>query len=119
MTDAIFIVRRMQEKYREKDKKLYMCFVNLKKVFDGVPTKIMQWALRRKGLPEILVKAVVSLYEVSKIKVGFEFSEELYVAVCIHQGFVLSALFAIVVHIVTKNAREGLCRCFGTKQRRI
>ena len=30
-TDALFIVRRMQDKYREKDKKLYMCFVNLEK----------------------------------------------------------------------------------------
>ena len=26
--DALFIVRRMQEEYREKDKKLYMCFVD-------------------------------------------------------------------------------------------
>ena len=27
MTDALFIVRRMQEEYREKDKKLYIYFV--------------------------------------------------------------------------------------------
>ena len=44
-----FIVRRMQEEYREKDKKLYMCFVDLEKAFDRVPRKVMQWALRRKG----------------------------------------------------------------------
>ena len=31
-TDGLFIVRRMQEEYREKDKKLYMCFVDLEKV---------------------------------------------------------------------------------------
>ena len=35
--DALFMVRRMQEKYRDKDKKLYMCFVDLKKAFDRVP----------------------------------------------------------------------------------
>ena len=103
----------MQEEYREKDKKLSMCFVDLEKAFDGVPRRVMQWALRNKGLPEILVKAVMSLYEGSKtkIKVGSEFSEEFHVAVGIHQGPVLSCLlFAIVVDVMTENAREGLMK---------
>ena len=30
--DAIFIVKRMQEKY-QKHKKLYMCFVDMEKTF--------------------------------------------------------------------------------------
>ena len=60
-TDGLFIVRRMQEEYRKKDKKLYMCFVDLEKVFDRVPRRVMQWSLRKKGLLEILVKAVMSL----------------------------------------------------------
>ena len=33
--DATFIVRRMQEEYQKKDKKLYMCFVGMKKAFDS------------------------------------------------------------------------------------
>ena len=37
--DAIFIVRRMQEEYQKKDKKLYMCFVDMEKAFDKVPKK--------------------------------------------------------------------------------
>ena len=28
---VIFIVRRMQEEYKKKDKKLYMCFVDIEK----------------------------------------------------------------------------------------
>ena len=61
-TDAIFILRRLQEEYSGKDKKLYMCFVDLEKAFDRVPRKVMEWAMRKKGLPEIMVKAVMSLY---------------------------------------------------------
>ena len=36
MTDALFIVKRMQEEYRETYKKLYMCFMDLEKAFDRV-----------------------------------------------------------------------------------
>ena len=32
--DAIFIVRRMQEEYQKKDKKSYMCFVDMEKAFE-------------------------------------------------------------------------------------
>jgi len=32
-TDALFVVRRMQEEYRDKEKNLYMCFVDLEKAF--------------------------------------------------------------------------------------
>ena len=35
-TYALFTVRRMQEVYREKDKKLYMCFMDLESTFDRV-----------------------------------------------------------------------------------
>ena len=38
--DAIFIVRKMQEEYQKNDKKLYMCFVDMKKAFHRVPRKV-------------------------------------------------------------------------------
>ena len=47
-TDALLVVRRMQEKYRDKKKKLYMCFMDIDKAFDKVPRKVMEWAMRRK-----------------------------------------------------------------------
>ena len=70
----------------------------------------MQWALKKKGLPEILVQAVMGLYDGSrmKVKIGSEFSKEFFVAFGVHQESVLSCLlFAVVVDVVTKNAREG------------
>jgi len=36
-TDAIFIVRQMQEKIRAKGKYIYFGFVDLEKTFDRVP----------------------------------------------------------------------------------
>jgi len=40
MTDAIFIVRQMQEKFRAKGKKLYFGFVDLEKAFGRVPREV-------------------------------------------------------------------------------
>ena len=50
-----------------------MCLKDLRKSFDKVTGRVMQWALRKKRLPEILVKAVMSLYAGLKtnVKVGF------------------------------------------------
>ena len=110
--DAIFIVRRMQEEYQKKEKNLYMCFVDMEKAFDRVPRKVMEWAMRKKGLLEVMVQAIMSLYDGAKtrVKVGSAYSEEFEVKVGVHQGSVLSPLlFAIVVDVVTENARrDGL-----------
>ena len=101
----------MQEEYRDKKKKLYMCFVDIEKAFDGVPRKMMEWAMRKKGLPQVIVRAVMSLYHGAKTKVrmGSELSQEFLVQIDVHQGSVLSPLlFAIAVDVISKNAREGL-----------
>ena len=34
--DAVFILRRMEEEYRAREKLLYMCFVGLQKTLDRV-----------------------------------------------------------------------------------
>jgi len=60
--DALFILRRMQEQYLDKKKKLYMCFVNLEKAFDRVPRRMMEWAMRKKGIPDKMVRAIMILH---------------------------------------------------------
>ena len=87
-------------------------FVDLENAFDRVPRRVMQWALK-KGLPEIVVTALMSLYVGLKTKVeaGSQFLKQFYVAVGVHQRSVLSPLlFAIVLNVVTENASEGLMK---------
>ena len=51
-TDAIFVVRQLQEKYLAVNMRLYMAFVDLEKAFDRVPQKVIWWALRKLGVEE-------------------------------------------------------------------
>ena len=51
-TDAIFVVRQLQEKYLAANKRLYMAFVDLEKAFDCVPRKVIWWALRKLSVDE-------------------------------------------------------------------
>ena len=88
-----------------------MCFVDLEKAFEKVPRRVLEWAMRKRGIPEAKVKAVMSLYEGAKtrVRVGLELSEEFEVKVCVHQGSALSPLlFAIVVDVIIESVRNGL-----------
>ena len=46
--NAVFILRRIQKEYLAKEKKLCICFVDLKKAFDRVPRKVVEWAMSEK-----------------------------------------------------------------------
>ena len=62
-TDAILIVRQVQERFLEKKRDLWMAFVDLEKASDGVPREVVWWALRRSGVEEWLVTAIRAMYE--------------------------------------------------------
>lgn len=110
-TDAIFIVRQVQEKYRAKDKKLYLAFVDLEKAFDRVPREVMRWALRQLNVEEWLVSAVMVMYDGARtvVRTPCGDSESFSVKVGVHQGSVLSPLlFAVVMEAITRGSRIGL-----------
>merc|ERR1712121_605790 len=116
-TDAIFIIRQLQEKYLSKvdpDGKhltLFFAFVDLEKAFDRVPRKVLWWAMRTLGVPESIVRVVQATYNNarSKVRIGSECSEEFEVGVGVHQGSVLSPLlFIIVLEALAKDYRIGV-----------
>ena len=64
-----------------------MRFVDLEKALHRVPKKLLEWAMRKKGIPEVLVRSVMSLYEGAgpRVRVDCELSEGFEVKVGIHQ----------------------------------
>ena len=42
----------------------------MEKAVDRVPRKVMECAMRKKGLSEVMVQAVMSLYDGAKTRMG-------------------------------------------------
>ena len=40
-----------------------MCLLDLKTAFDRVPGNVLEWAMKNKGMPNVLVRSVMSLYD--------------------------------------------------------
>ena len=110
-TDAIFIMRQVQEKHQATKKKLYYAFVDLEKAFDRVPREVVKWALRKLGMDEWLIHTFMALYTeaCTVVRTDVGLSESFEVKVGLHQGSVLSPLlFAAVMDVVSSEARNGL-----------
>ena len=108
-TDAIFILRQLQEKYIGKRKDLFFAFVDLEKAFDRIPRKVLWWSMRKLGIDEWLVSTVQAMYRAPRscVRVNGKYSEDFPVVVGVHQGSVLSPLLFIIV-------MEALSREFRT-----
>ena len=110
-TDAIFIVRQLQEKFLAKKQDLWMAFVDLEKAFDRVPREVVWWALRTLGVDEWLVTVIKAMYADTStmVKLNGKVSGGFGVKVGVHQGSVLSPLlFIIVMEALSRTFREGL-----------
>ena len=110
-TDAIFIVRQIQEKYRGKGKDLWVAFIDLEKAFDRVPREVLWWALRQVGVEEGMIRLIQVMYTDVTTAVRVQGGESDYfgVKVGVHQGSVLSPLlFIMVMEALSRECREGL-----------
>ena len=112
-TDAIYILRQMQEKHLIRKKKIYFTFVDLENAFDRIPRSVLWWALRKLGIDEWIVRLLKVMYDGanSRVRVKGCFSESSEVTVGVHQGSVLSPLrFTIVVKVLFRECCIG-CPC--------
>ena len=56
--NAIYSLRRLMEKYREKKNDLHMIFNDLEKDYDRVPRDLIWWVLEKKGVTKGYVDVV-------------------------------------------------------------
>ena len=107
--DQIFAVKQIVEKTIEKDKKVYMAFVDLEKAYDNVSREKLWKVLDEYGVKGKLLRAIQALYEDGKarVKVGGLESELFVVHRGVRQRCTLSPwLFNVFIDRMTREARR-------------
>ena len=94
-----------------KVKKLYFGFLDLEKALDRVPREVISSAMRKLGVEEWLVSAVMSMYSGAKtvVRTVYGNSKSFEVKVGMHQTSALSPLlFVIVMEAISREFRVAL-----------
>ena len=87
--------------------------MDLEKAFDRVPREVISWAMRKLGVAEWLVSAVMSMYTGAKtvVRTVYGNSKGFEVKVSMHQDSGLSPLlFVIVMEAISREFRVTLPR---------
>ena len=107
-TDAIFILRQLQEKHLGKHKPLYFAFVDLEKAFHCVSRKVLWWDMKRVGVEEWVIRAVKAMYENTKpcVHVNGQFSNKFNIKDCC-SSTCCTLLFIIVMEALSREFSVG------------
>ena len=60
--EAIYLLRRLMERYRDKKKDLHMIFIDLEKAYDKIPRDLIWWVLEKKGATKKYIEMIHDMY---------------------------------------------------------
>ena len=112
--EAIHLIRRTIELYRDRQKDLHMVFIDLEKAYDRVPREVLWRCLQAKGLSETYIQIIQDMYEGNRtiVKTPGGDTEGLPISIGLHRGSALSPfLFVLVMDELTRHIQEDVPWC--------
>ena len=64
-----FVVRQLTGKAQEHQMKLFTIFIDLKKAYDSVPRKALWMAMKKLGVPDVLIDILRAFHEKMEARV--------------------------------------------------
>ena len=112
--EAIYLLRRSIERYRDMKKDLHMVFTDLEKTYDRVPRDILWRILKKKGVRVVYIQVIKDMYDgaITAVRTHEGQTGSFPITVGLHQGSSLSPyLFALVMDELTRHIQDDIPWC--------
>ena len=88
MTEAIYLLCQLIERFRERKRNLHMVFIDLEKTYDKVQREILWWTLMKKGVPIKYIHIIKDMYDrvVTNVRICGGITSDFSITIGLHQG---------------------------------